>query len=897
MSESEDKVLRTIVEGVESETGERFFASLVRHLATALEVQYVFVSELSEDRTTFRTRALWGRGILLENFTSPLSGTPCEAVLGGQIAYHRQGIQTLFPEDTGLVDWAVESYCGVPLLDSGGTVLGHLAILDDKPMLDESRSLAIMRIFAARARAEVERLQAESALRDNEARYRDLYDEAPIMYLSLGVDGRIQRANHYASHLLGCTLDHVIEHLVFDFLADSPAGKPRARAILDRFRAGEETLNSEIEWRRTDGTPLWTRASVRPIFDAHGQVLATRSTHVDITDRKLNEQALRENEARYRDLYEEAPIMYLSLGGDGRIQRANHHTSHLLGYPLDNVIGRPVFEFLADSPSGKPRARAILERFRAGEETLNSEVEWRRADGTPLWTRASVRPIFDAHGQVLATRSTHVDITDRKLAEEALRESEERLARILDSAMDAIVTFDDARQIALFNRAAETVFGCPAAQAIGQSIDQFLTENFRHALNSAVQDLATGGDRSSYSWLPEGLHACRSDAQEFPIEATLSLAEVRGRRLYTVILRNIEDRQRAEKKLGQLHLDTAYLAEEIKSVHNFEEIVGRSRTLREALEKVRLVAATDATVLILGETGTGKELIARAVHSQSLRKERPLIKVNCAALPPSLIESELFGHEKGAFTGATERRVGRFELADGGTIFLDELGEMPADVQVKLLRVLQEREFERVGGTKPVTVDVRLIAATNRDLTKAVAEGKFRQDLFYRLNVFPVQLPPLRERSEDIPLLVHYFTARFATKIGRAISRVPKVVMERLVTYPWPGNVRELENVIERAVILSQGIDLEVGAELLPRPPVDSLPTQHIAEPTNPVPTASGASSLEQMERDHILAALKRTNWRIEGGNGAARVLNINPSTLRSRIKKLGIRRDTIEVS
>jgi transcriptional regulator with GAF, ATPase, and Fis domain len=356
-------------------------------------------------------------------------------------------------------------------------------------------------------------------------------------------------------------------------------------------------------------------------------------------------------------------------------------------------------------------------------------------------------------------------------------------------------------------------------------------------------------------------------------------------------MRDIDERRRVEEEICQIHRHRAYLEEEIRSVHNFEEIVGHSHAMREVLKKVELVAATDSSVLILGETGTGKELIARAVHSNSKRKDRPLIKVNCAALPIGLIESELFGHEKGAFTGATDKHIGRFELANTGTIFLDEIGDIPPEVQVKLLRILQEHECERLGGSKTIAVDVRLIAATNRDLTQAVAEGRFRQDLYYRLNVFPVQIPPLRERPEDIPLLVHYFVARCAIKIGRQISRVPKEAMRQLVAYAWPGNVRELENVIERWVILSPGPDLEVPAEMLP----DTLPVF----PSRPVPQASESSapqlSLEHIERNHIVSVLKQTKWRIDGLQGAALVLNIHPSTLRSRMKKLGIQRSAEE--
>jgi transcriptional regulator with GAF, ATPase, and Fis domain len=283
-------------------------------------------------------------------------------------------------------------------------------------------------------------------------------------------------------------------------------------------------------------------------------------------------------------------------------------------------------------------------------------------------------------------------------------------------------------------------------------------------------------------------------------------------------------------------------------------------------------------VLILGETGTGKELIARAIHNLSRRREGPLIKVNCAALPTGLIESELFGHEKGAFSGALERRVGRFALADGGTIFLDEIGDISHEVQLRLLRVLQELEFEPVGSSRTQKVDVRVIAATHRDLEKAVADGAFRADLYYRLNVFPIRVPPLRERRDDVPMLAHYFAQKFAAKLGKRIEAIAPDTLRRLSDYPWPGNVRELENVIERAVILSAGATLEVEPELLPAPRA-------------PAPAAS-ATTLAELERQHTLDALERCGWVIEGPRGAAQALGLHPNTLRSRMKKLGLRRD-----
>ncbi len=326
----------------------------------------------------------------------------------------------------------------------------------------------------------------------------------------------------------------------------------------------------------------------------------------------------------------------------------------------------------------------------------------------------------------------------------------------------------------------------------------------------------------------------------------------------------------------RLHAENVYLQEEIKLHHNFGEVIGMSEVLKKVLRKVEQVAATEATVLILGETGTGKELIARAVHGLSVRQGRPLVKVNCAALPDNLIESELFGHEKGAFTGAHARRVGRFELADGGTIFLDEIGDLPLGLQAKLLRVLQEGEFERLGSSTTRKVDVRVIAATNRDLESAMAQGDFREDLYYRLNVFPLKSPPLRERAGDIPLLVQHFINKHNAKLGKQIKRVPASAMAKLQAYPWPGNVRELENVIERAMILSDGGQLDLG---------DWLPGQR-------VPGAPGIATLEALQRMHILRVLELTGGRVSGEKGAAKMLDINPKTLQSRMKKLGIERE-----
>ena len=556
------------------------------------------------------------------------------------------GSASFSPPTLGLKKWGVESYCGVPLVDSAGTVVGHLAILSDQPMLDGPRGLATMRIFAARARAELERLRTEDALR---------------------------RAN----------------------------------------------------------------------------------------------EALVQSEERFRDLFDEAPIAYVHEGLDSRFIEANRTAMRILGLKPEEVAGTTGESLVPDTPDAQRRLSEWLDSMGRGTATTGTVLEMRRKnDGKPVWIQCWSRPGPDGS----YTRTMFIDVTDRVLM---------------------------------------------------------------------------------------------------------------------------------EREKARLEAQNTYLIEEIKETHNFEEIVGQSRALAEVIEKVRLVASTDSSVLILGETGTGKELVARAVHSNSERRNRPLVKVNCAALPVGLIESELFGHEKGAFTGAIDRRIGRFELAHGGTIFLDEIGDMPPDLQAKLLRVLQEQEFERVGGSNLIKVDVRVIAATNRDLLRSATEGTFRQDLFYRLNVFPVQLPPLRERREDIPPLVHYFIRRFSMKIGRKITRIQRETMERLVSYSWPGNVRELENVIERAVILSRGVELEVAPGVLPEMEAvapSPAPSPRPAQPEKPSEVPS-PQSIEQVERGHILAVLMQTNWRIEGSDGAAALLNLNPSTLRSRMKKLGVQRSKQGVS
>ncbi len=474
---------------------------------------------------------------------------------------------------------------------------------------------------------------------------------------------------------------------------------------------------------------------------------------------------------------------------------------------------------------------------------------------------------------------------ERKRAEQALRNSEERLSSILSSALDAIITIDAEQRITLFNPAAEKIFRCSAQQMLGQSFIPLLSKRFGNLLKGYCLAVQPATVNSQQLWAPEGLTARRCDGEEFLVEATLSPLELGGQHFYTVILRDVTERWHSEETLKQLQLENLYLQEEIKTRQSPGHIIGDSPAMQDVFGQVEQVAGADATVLLTGETGTGKSVIARAIHDLSDRRDKLFVNVNCAALPGELVESELFGHEKGAFTGATAQRKGRFELADGGTLFLDEVGELSAGAQAKLLRVLQDQEFERVGGTHTLKVNVRLVAATNRDLAKMVKEGSFRTDLYYRLNVFPIRLPSLRERPSDIPLLVRYFLDKFARKMNKSIRDLSPNARERLLHYSWPGNIRELQNVIERATILARGPLLEIGNALELR-----------LDDQDATTTSPALVSLEAMERAYILQVLERTGWVIEGEPGAAAILDLNPSTLRSRMQKLNIRKPKFPV-
>ncbi|MCC6711847.1 MAG: sigma 54-interacting transcriptional regulator [Candidatus Dadabacteria bacterium] len=476
----------------------------------------------------------------------------------------------------------------------------------------------------------------------------------------------------------------------------------------------------------------------------------------------------------------------------------------------------------------------------------------------------------------------------RVRAEKEILQREEKLRRLFDSAMDAIIEFDSDFKVTSLNPAASKLFGYGSGRMQGRLFNLLLTKQSSAKLLRISEFLDAKPEGEKFIWIPEGIRAVSEAGAEFPAEATLSSYVMGSDRFYTLILRNVNERLEAEQKIRSLASMSEYLKEEIKSLTEENGIIGDSVPLKNVLEDVKKVAATDATVLILGETGTGKELIARSIHSSSRRSEKPFVKVNCPAIPSNLIESELFGHEKGAFTGATGKREGRFSIADGGTIFLDEIGELPLDLQSKLLRVLQEGEFEPVGSSRTVRVNVRVISATNRDLLKEVREGRFREDLYYRLNVFQIELPPLRERSEDIERLARAFADKFSARNGITLAPLSADDIARLRAYHWPGNIRELQNVIERAVITSAGGKADLERALpVPRDRPPSAGGDSAATISDDAVLSD--SDLREFEKNNILRALKKAGWKVSGKAGAAAMLGIPSSTLNSKIKAFGI--------
>jgi formate hydrogenlyase transcriptional activator len=584
-------------------------------------------------------------------------------------------------------------------------------------------------------------------------------------------------------------------------------------------------------------------------------------------------EALAKSARELKQVIDVSPAHMFIWEAGGNVSYGNRSSAEYFG-PIPRMDPMAFLDRVTH-PEDVSRLKEAISRGMARGEAIEAEARMRRHDGEYRWFRYQLYPLRNEDGTIARWCGTRVDIDDQKRAvtaarEEniALREHFNQLQQIMDVVPLHMFTIHPDGSHANSNKACREYFAIYEQLGPREFISKFVHPDDQENMWTQFLKAREAGEAFQIETRLRG----RDGQYRWFLEQLIPIRDSRGQIARWCGVRNdITDQKLSQERARQ---ETLALREEINTVSMFEEIVGASPALQAALTRVAQVAKTDSTVLITGETGTGKELIARAIHNRSARADHAFIGVNCAAIPKDLIPSELFGHEKGAFTGALQRRIGRFEQADGGTIFLDEIGDLPLETQVALLRVLQEREFGRVGGSQPIRVDTRVLAATNRDLAAAVADGTFRSDLLYRINVFPIQVPPLRERKEDIRLLAKYFVDRFASKMGKKISRIDKKSLAQLEAYPWPGNIRELQNVIERSVIVCES-------------DVFSVDENWLFNSRGPGATLS--ADLESQEKTRIEEALAATQGKISGASGAAKILGMAPSTLDSRIKALKI--------
>ena len=569
------------------------------------------------------------------------------------------------------------------------------------------------------------------------------------------------------------------------------------------------------------------------------------------------------------------PQMITVLAPDGTIIYANQAVLDYTGLTIDDVM-KSDFRDRVFHPEDIERLRDERQQALARGEPFENEQRAQGKDRTYRWFLIRYKPLRDTSGRPVRWYVSGTDIDDLKRAEAKLQRDERELRQLVDSLPQHVLVLDAKGSILQVNLMMLDYLGRTLKEMQGPGAAERIKRDLHADDVERVQSERIAGLSGGVAFEIEKRSLGKDGKFRWFLFRYKPLLDEKGRiAKWFVTATDIEDRKQAEARMRN---ETFALREEIDRTSMSEEIVGSSRPLRRVLAQVDKVAPTDSTVLIFGETGTGKELIARSIHKRSKRSQRAFIAVNCAATPPSLIASELFGHEKGAFTGAAQRRLGRFESADGGTIFLDEVGELPLETQIALLRVLQDKKIERVGSSKSIFVDIRVLAATNRDLSAAIAAGTFRQDLFYRLNVVPIEIPSLRERKDDIPLLVEYLIDRYSQKTGKKIRKMERKTLELFEAYDWPGNIRELQNVVERAVILSDGDTFSVDETWFTTRP------EKFTGPTVPL-----ADDLSRRERELIEAALKESKGRISGPSGAAAKLRMPRQTLDSRIKALGV--------
>lgn len=735
------------------------------------------------------------------------------------------------------------------------------------------------------AESEITRAFDEKA--KSEAELRTIIDAIPQLIVAIGADGKFLSANQAVLEYTGLTKEEVSSESFGDVF--HPEDSERLREDRDVAISRGVPFEYERRVRRRDGRYHWFLIQYNPLLDEQRHVVRWYATGTDIDDRKRAEDVLRSNEQSLRLTVDSIPGFVSTMSAAGEAEFVSRQALEYFGKTIEqfkNWVTNDTFH-----PDDLPNMIDTWSRAIETGQPFELEARRLRADGVYRWFHLRSRPQRDAEGRIVRWYNLTTDIDDRKKAEEALRRSKaylteaQRLSRtgsfgcrlstgemFWSEETFRIYGYDRSTQPAL-ERVLERVH--PEDRAL---VQERIDQASRDGQGCQVEcRLLMPDDSVKHVYIVA--HASKNESGI--IEFIGAVMDVTAERQASAELENAFEEIKRLK--DRLHDENVVLREQIDQVSMFEEIVGSSPALKTVLSSIVKVAPTDSTVLITGETGTGKELIARAIHKGSPRASQAFVSVNCAAIPSSLIASELFGHEKGAFTGAVQRRQGRFELAHSGTIFLDEIGELPTETQVALLRVLQERQFERVGGSHVIPTDVRIIAATNSDLPAGIASGRFRADLFYRLNVFPIDVPPLRQRKEDIPMLLEYFVKRYADKARKRIDKIDKNTLKLCQSYHWPGNIRELQNIIERSVILCAGDTLRIDdAWLLSQstPPTESL--------------GSLKQNLQNYEKELIETALAESSGKVAGPNGAAAKLGVPRSTLDLKIKQLNIEKHTI---
>jgi len=775
-------------------------------------------------------------------------------------------------------------------------------------------------------------------------RWRSVFNNSAIGVALADANGRLLATNATLQKMLGYS-ESEFEGMTFLEITHEDYREENWTLFKELVEGKRDQFQIEKQYWRKDGTLIWVRNNVSIVRGPENAPISVLALSEDITERKRAEEALQVSEERVRLVLNSAAEGIFGCDSQGTCLFCNPAAVRLLGYdePYDllgqNMHGLEHHTRVDGTPFPIEECPIYIGMLDNRGVHVDDEVFWRK-DGSSFPVEYWSHPL-QRDGKTVGAVVTFFDISERRRAEDERRKSEDRKCTVLEinnaiihnltqEALFASV-YEAIRGVVAFDRAAFLLYQSESKTLKLVSMDSDRESEFfrvgkeyqlqESQISASVlehQEVVTRGDLEqprtigehrlvqegiqSYCVVPLvamgksiGTFTLWSKSRDRYNQADAELLREVANQI-AIAIANMQSYEEIKALKGRLEKEIVYLQEEIRTVHNFEEIVGSSPALLKLLRKVDQVAPTDSSVLIYGETGTGKELIARAIHDRSNRKDRPLVKVNCSAISAGLVESELFGHVKGAFTGAFERRIGRFELADGGTIFLDEVGELPLDTQVKLLRVLQEREFEPVGSNKSIRVDVRIICATNRNLQESIKDGTFRSDLYYRLNVFPLEVPPLRERRADIPQLAMFFLSRYARNLGKRIEGISASAKERLISYSWPGNIRELQNVIERALILCNGPILELESDLSN---VSAAFVMPVTETAHTVLQADQAQlkTLQEVEREHIMAVLQQTHGVIEGASGAARTLGLHPNTLRHRMEKLGIKRSTHRIS